>query len=128
MSAHIVASLMVLQQKPSLDSLEIGEPISRTALEFLVPRRELTEWLVKRRLREVNNRNSSVALTKAGFDECQLRVVKPDDKNRPAKTSKATTLKRVMEFRELILTGDDNRKDGKKFVRRPFDIRNGLIS
>lgn len=128
MSAHIVASLMVLQQKPSLDSLEIGEPISRTALEFLVPRRELTEWLVKRRLREVNNRNSSVALTKAGFDECQLRVVKPDDKNRPANTSKATTLKRVMEFRELILTGDDNRKDDKKFVRRPFDIRNGLIS
>lgn len=128
MSAHIVASLMVLQQKPSLDSLEVGEPISRTALEFLVPRRELTEWLVKRRLREANNRNSVLTLTKAGFDECQIRVVKPDDKNRPANTNKATTLKRVMEFRELILTGGHSKEDRKSFFSRLFEIRNGLIS
>ena len=128
MSAHIVASLMVLQQKPSLDSLEVGEPISRPALEYLVPRRELTEWLVKRRLRETNNRNSVLTLTKAGFDECQIRVVKPDDKSRPANTNKTTTMKRVMEFRELILTGGHSKEDRKSYFSRAFEIRNGLIS
>ncbi|MFL9895899.1 UvrD-helicase domain-containing protein, partial [Paraburkholderia sp. RL17-381-BIF-C] len=45
LDAHVLAALLVAQQVDGVDKLEVGKPMQREVLDFLVPRRILNEWL-----------------------------------------------------------------------------------
>lgn len=104
LQAYFVAAVLVAQKKTRLEDLEVGQPMRRDILEFLLPFRVLKSWATRGGLRTKRNDTSLYLLTKVGWDDCLVARV---------------AAKRIEAFRETIVKGPD-RKDYARFERRVF--------
>lgn len=122
LSAHTLASLLVVHGANNLEELEIGKPLDRKALEFLIPKRVMIDWLAKKRLREVHNNPNALTLTKAGADEAIRRISIAEDPANRSASSVAVSMARVAKCREIILLGQSASPTQYQFVKRQFKL------
>lgn len=120
--AHLLASLMAIQHVDQVRKLEIGRPMERAMLDFLLPRKTINEWLTKSRLRQVFNDATKVTLTKAGWDECQKFLMNSSDGPTAGKPTDKLHPDKIESYRQRILKGPDGAYRDETFAKKEFRI------
>lgn len=118
LSSHTLASLIVAQGLEKVDQLEVGTSMAYAVLGFLIPRRELAEWLKNKHIRQLRTDAEMMVLTKAGLDECKRRIAPGKAGAVPTQN---VTLDEVSADRQRILRGYQVEPD-TKFFERSFEI------
>lgn len=109
LQAYVVAAVLVAQKKTRREDLEVGQPMRRDVLEFLLPFWVLKNWVAEGGFRTKRNDTSLYLLTKMGLDDCLATRV-------PAN--------RIEALRQTIVMGPD-RKDYARFESRAFSADPG---
>ena len=114
---HLLASFMVATRTDRVTSLEVGTPIRRDLLEYLLPLHIIAHWQAKGWLREMRTDAQRLVLTKTGVDVCRgwigLGSWRPQGGAQPLSEA------RIASFRSTILRGPELR-DSDQFEREVF--------
>jgi hypothetical protein len=114
---HLLASFMVATRTDRVTSLEVGIPMRRDLLEYLLPMHIIAHWRTKGWLREMRMDPDRLVLTKSGVDVCRGWI--GHGPWRPQGGSQPLSEPRIDSFRGTILRGPELR-DSDQFERRVF--------
>lgn len=113
---YLLAALLVASQSDSIAALEVGAPMRRDLLDFLLPRHILTHWQNKGWLRGMRTDENQLVLTKNGIDVCRGWI--GIGTWRPQGSTEPLSAHRIESFRRTILHGPERASD--QFERRTF--------
>jgi len=100
---HLLAVFMVATRTDRVTALEVGVPMRRDLLEYLLPRHILTNWQNKEWLRQMRTDAAKLVLTKSGVDVCRGWI--GQGKWRPGGQAQPLLESRIEAFRSTILYG-----------------------
>lgn len=114
---YLLAVFMVATRTDRVTALEVGVPMRRDLLEYLLPKHILTHWQNKEWLREMRTDANRLVLTKTGVDVCRgwigLGNWRPQGGVQPLPEP------RIEAFRGTILRGPELR-ESDQFERKMF--------
>ncbi len=114
---YLLAVMMVATDSDRIAGLQVGVPIRRDLLEYLLPKHIITHWLNKGWLRELRTDPARLALTKNGVDVCRGWIgLGPW---RPQQSAGPLSEQRIESFRGTILRGPELR-ESDQFERKSF--------
>lgn len=114
---HLLAVFMVATRTDRVTALEVGVPMRRDLLEYLLPKHILTHWQNKEWLREMRTDANRLVLTKTGVDVCRGWVGLGNW--RPQGGVQPLPEPRIEAFRGTILRGPELR-GSDQFERKVF--------
>ena len=114
---HLLAVFMVATRTDRVTALEVGAPMRRDLLEYLLPKHILTHWQNKEWLREMRTDADRLVLTKTGVDVCRGWV--GIGNWRPQGGAQPLPEPRIEAFRGTILRGPELR-ESDQFERKVF--------
>lgn len=121
-SAYMLAVLLAAQQVPEVEKLEVGKPMSKAVLDFLLPDVALRDWQVREWMRPHKASELSFALTKLGWDECLARIGKGNKAVRVSDSKLVVDIKRVEAFRQTICHGPTVANQMGNYSSKSFPI------
>lgn len=114
---YLLATVMVAAKTDRVSALQVGFPMRKDLLEYLLPKHILTHWHSKGWLREMRMDSDRLLLTKGGVDVCRGWIGL--GKWRPQGAGHPIPEHRLESFRATILRGPELR-DTDQFERRVF--------
>lgn len=114
---YLLATLMVATKTDRVAALQVGVPMNKDLLEYLLPKHIITHWHSKGWLREMRMNSDRLVLTKSGVDVCRGWIGL--GKWRPQGDVHPIPEPRLESFRATILRGPELR-DTDQFERRVF--------
>ncbi|RYH00113.1 MAG: hypothetical protein EON58_01440 [Alphaproteobacteria bacterium] len=114
---YLLAVMMVATNSDRIAELQVGVPIRRDLLEYLLPKHIITHWQSKGWLRELRTDPTRLVLTKSGVDVCRGWIgLGPW---RPQQGAGPLSEQRIESFRGTILRGPELR-ESDQFERKSF--------
>lgn len=114
---YLLAVLMVATKSDRITGLEVGTPMRRDLLEYLLSNHILTHWQNKGWLREKRMDPKRLVLTKSGVDVCRGWIGLGSW--RPQRDAGPLSEQRIESFRGTILRGPELR-ESDQFERKSF--------
>lgn len=115
--AYLLATLMVASSTDRVSSLQVGDPMRRDLLEYLLPKHIILHWQSKGWLREMRMDPGHLVLTKIGLDVCRGWIGL--GKWRPQGGTQPLPEPRIESFRATIVRGP-NLIESEQFERKVF--------
>jgi len=114
---YLLATLMVASKTDRVSALQVGVPMRRDILEYLLPKHIIDHWHSKGWLREMRLNSGRLVLTKDGLDVCLGWI--GIGKWRPQGGTPPILESQLESFRATILRGPELR-DTDLFERKVF--------
>ena len=108
---------MVATKSDRITDLEVGIPMRRDLVEYLLPKHIITHWHSKGWLREMRMDLTRLVLTKSGVDVCRGWI--GVGSWRPQSGAGPLSEQRIESFRGTILRGSELR-ESDQFQRKSF--------